>query len=52
MTAPDPAALDQVVIDAMRDLAVARQADPPDPGAVDAARQALITAREARGYGA
>lgn len=52
MTVPTPVDLDQAVIDAMRALAVARQADPPDPVGVDAARLALLTAREARGYGA
>lgn len=50
MTAPTPADLDKAVIDAMAALAVARQADPQDPDAVKAARQALIDARAARGY--
>ena len=50
MTQPTPAELDQAVIDAMRALAVARQADPQDPAAVEAARQALLDARIARGY--
>ena len=50
MTTPTPADLDQAVIDAMRALAVARQADPQDPAVVEQARQALIAAREARGY--
>jgi len=50
VTAPTPAELDQAVIDAMRALAVARQADPQDPAAVESARQALIAARTARGY--
>lgn len=50
MTAPTPAELDQAVIDAMRALAVARQADPPDPAATETARQQLIAARTARGY--
>lgn len=47
---PTPAQLDQAVLDAMRALAVARQADPPDPAAVETARQQLVTARTARGY--
>jgi hypothetical protein len=42
--------LDQVVLDAMVALAVARRADPQDPAAVEAARQRLISARIARGY--
>lgn len=50
MTTPTPAELDQAVIDAMRALAVVRQADPQDPAAVEQARQNLITARDARGY--
>ena len=50
MTTPTPAELDQAVIDAMRALAVARQADPQDPAAVEQARQDLIAARTARGY--
>lgn len=50
MTAPTPAQLDQAVIDAMRALAVARQADPQDPAVVEQARQDLIAARVARGY--
>jgi hypothetical protein len=50
MTAPTPAELDQAVIDAMRALAVARQADPQDPATVEQARQDLIAARAARGY--
>lgn len=50
MTAPTPAQLDQAVIDAMRALAIARQADPQDPAAVEQARQDLIAARTARGY--
>ncbi|MGZ4621447.1 MAG: hypothetical protein ACXVGF_04840 [Blastococcus sp.] len=52
MTQPTPAQLDQAVIDAMRALAVSRQSDPADPAAVEQARQDLIAAREARGYGA
>lgn len=47
---PPPAELDQAVIDAMRALAVARQADPQDPAAVEQARADLLAAREARGY--
>lgn len=50
MTSPTPAQLDQAVIDAMRALAVARQADPQDPAAVEQARQNLLSARAARGY--
>jgi len=48
--APTPAELDQAVLDAMRALAVARQADPQDPAAVTQARADLIAARQARGY--
>lgn len=51
MTAPTPADLDLAVLDAMRALAVARQSDPQDPAVVAEARQALLTARQARGYG-
>ena len=47
---PDPAALDQAVIDAFVALAAARRADPQDPAAVEQARQDLIAARAARGY--
>ena len=47
MTA-DPFTLDQAVIDAGRRLIDALTADPPDEGAVDAAREALNAAREAR----
>lgn len=50
MTTPTPANLDQAVIDAMRALAVARQADPQDPALIDQCRQTLIDARAARGY--
>lgn len=50
MTAPTPAELDQAVADAMRALAVARQADPPDAAAVEQARSDLLAARAARGY--
>lgn len=50
MTQPTPAELDQAVIDAMRALAIARQADPQDPAAVEQARQTLVAARAARGY--
>lgn len=54
MTTPtDPAqaaALDQAVIDAMRQLALAWQADPPDSTGIKVARLALEVAREARGY--
>ena len=49
---PTPAELDQAVLDAMRALALARQADPQDPAIVQQARYDLIAAREARGYGA
>lgn len=48
--APDPATLDQAVINAMRQLALDLQADPVDQAAVTADRQALIDARTARGY--
>jgi hypothetical protein len=44
--------LDQAVLDAMRALAVARQADPQDPAVVEQARQDLLTSRAARGYAA
>jgi len=50
VTAPDPAALDQAVIDAMRALAVLLQADPVDQDAVAQARADLVAARAARGY--
>lgn len=50
MTAPTPAELDQAVLDAMRALAMARQADPQDPATVAQVRQDLIAARQARGY--
>lgn len=50
MTAPTPAQLDQAVINAMRQLAVDLQANPVDPAIVDADRQTLLDARNARGY--
>ena len=49
---PTPADLDQAGLDAMRALALARQADPQDPAIVQQARVNLLAAREARGYGA
>lgn len=48
--APTPAELDQAVLAAFIALAVARQADPQDPEAVEQARQDLLAARAARGY--
>jgi hypothetical protein len=54
VTTPTPAPtlpeLDKAVLDAMRALAVARQANPCDPAAVTAARTQLVNARAARGY--
>jgi hypothetical protein len=50
MTAPTPAQLDAAVLDAMRALAVARQAEPHDEAAITAARESLVAARAARGY--
>lgn len=50
MTEPTPAELDRAALDAMRALALAHQTHAPDSPEVEAARQALIDARAARGY--
>ena len=50
MTTPTPVELDQAALSAYRALAVARQADPPNPEAVEQARADLLAARKARGY--
>jgi len=46
--APDPAVLDQAVIDAGREYAAAQMATPRDQARIDAARTALDAARAAR----
>jgi hypothetical protein len=48
--APTTDALDQAVIDAGRELADAQLAEPRDPERIAAAREALVAAREARGW--
>lgn len=45
---PDVFVLDQAVINAGRELVAALMADPPDPDAVDMARQTLLSARADR----
>jgi hypothetical protein len=50
VTAPTPTELDQAVIDAWKALAVAHRTAPPDPAAIETARQNLLAARAARGY--
>lgn len=50
MTQPTTDDLDQAVIDAGRELADAQLADPRDPERIAAAREALVAAREARGW--
>lgn len=49
MTQP-PIMQDLAVLEAMRQLAIARQVTPPDRDAVERARNTLLEARKARGY--